>query len=397
MMKTIKKDSGSIFKKTLLFAAISSIATSAIAQDYASQLTLRGTSAQVANTQSSNQGGQQPQVRQEVVLLDPEIEAPLNIDALDYELLLYENEALQIEAKRRALAKKLYERQQLRDLRGILQEDIRVEAVDDAKLGISPLTAEEIRQIRAYKEEITHAENAPLQPVEQLIRTVDVDLSSNQPITVFVSANNQSNIVFFDRSGEPWPIVGEPIHNTEAFKSFKTGEKEHIAVFTIEREFSESNAMINLKGLDIPIPVRLVGTQSKVDARLSARIPRFGPLMQEQPRFYGQTTVEASEELLAVHNGDHVKDSLVYDIVDRESNRNLGRAYYRDGRLYVRSPYELVIPQPIEATNMLSGYMAFVAPAREDLLLNVDGKHIEAKLAKAISLDLRKKESIFEE
>lgn len=397
-MRTPTNNDNKIIRKAALFLAVASMSIPALAQDYTSGLTLKGTAGETSNSRSrsTSQGqGQNSTAPKEVVYLDPDIEAPLEIDALDYELLLYENEALQIEAKKRAVAKKLYERQQLREMLEAMREDFRKEGVSNSKSAISDLTAEEIRMLRSYENEIVQAENAPLKPIEQLIRTVNVDLSSNKPIRVYVSANNQSSIVFFDRSGAPWPIVGDPIHNTEAFTTFKTGEKEHIAVFTIEKEFSESNAMINLKDLDIPIPITLVGTQSQVDARLSARIPKYGPLTEQQPTFYTKTTHQASSELLSVNNGDHVKDSLAYDIISRNNGMNIGRAYYKEGQLYIRTPYELIIPSPTEGTNMLSGYRSFIAPAREDLLFNVEGKHIEAKLTKALDLEMTKKQSMF--
>jgi len=351
------------------------------------------------SSQGSSQGsqGQQNQkVNVKEVLVDPDVKAPMKLDDLDYELMLYENEQLEIDARKRAIMKRLYEDKQLDRFRELLFEEMRKEAVDDAKLEVSKLKPEEIRLLRAYRSDISQAENAPLREVEQLIRTKDVPLDTNRPLTVYVSANNQSSLVFFDSAGNPWPIAGEPIFNEESFSAFKTGEKEHIVVFTITKEFSESNAMINLKGLDIPIPIKLVGTESKVDARLKARVPRMGPLMSQKPQIYNQVTAKASPEMMEVLNGQHVKDSLAYNIVSIDGGKDLGRAYYRDGKIYVRTPHELIIPGPTGASKLLSGYRAFVAPARQDLLLMADGQQVEARLTKALDLKLTEEESIFD-
>lgn len=332
----------------------------------------------------------------ETVYVDPEIQAPLQLDELDYELLLYEGEGVSIEAKKRAIAKKLYEDQELQMFREVLRSRLRDEAVDEARLDVSKLTPEEIRMLREYRSRVTEAENAPLTQVKHQIRTENVSLTSNTPMDVYVSANNQTSVVFFDSAGNPWPVAGEPIYNKDAFTAFKTGEKEHIVVFTITKEFAESNAMINLKGLDIPIPIKLVGTENKVDTRLSARVPKFGPLMKDRPTFTTNIpSAEASPELLNLLNGEHVSDSLAYDIRSLSGDR-LGEAYYRNGKLFIRTAYELIIPGPTNASSLLSGYRAFEAPAREDLLLNVNGRHVEARLTKAIDLELTPSAGKFE-
>jgi hypothetical protein len=337
---------------------------------------------------SSSQGSRNNQAHIQTIYLDPEIEAPLKLDELDYELLLYESEAVSIDAKKRAVAKKLYEDQELQIFRKVLRDKMRNDAVGEARLGISKLSPDEIRVVREFRSEITEAENTPLHKVEHLIRTENVPLTSNEPLSVYVSPNNQSSVVFFDSVGNPWPIAGEPIYNKESFSAFKTGEKEHIVVFTITREFSESNAMINLKGLDIPIPIKLIGTEYKVDTRLSARVPKFGPLMSEQPSYSGAAVAtKAPPELLSLLNGEHVSDSLAYDITSL-SGDNLGQAYYRNGQLYVRSRHELIIPGPTGSSRLLSGQRAFIAPAREDLLLNVNGRQVEARLTKVDDLEL---------
>lgn len=393
MMPNRKKVLASAIKASIAGAVLASAVVSpSFAQDPYQMNMDYGTGAERTSSSGSSSG--QRQVRE--VLVDPEVNAPMKLNELDYELMLYEDEAFEIDAKKRAIMKYLYENNQLEEFRELMQEELRKQSLDEAKGSFSKLRPDEIRVLRSYRSRVRQAENAPLKDVEQLIRTKTVPLDSNQPLTVYVSANNQSSLVFFDSAGNPWPISGDPIYNKDAFSALKTGEKEHIVVFNITKEFSESNAMINLKGLDIPIPIKLVGTESKVDARLKARVPRMGPMMSSQPEIYTQVSPDASPEMLDMLNGEHVKDSLAYNITSTSNGRNLGRAYYRDGEIFVRTPHELVIPGPTQASKLLSGYRAFIAPARQDLMLLVNGNQVEARLTKAIELDMTPQTNIFD-
>ncbi|EGR3309422.1 hypothetical protein DC888_24220 [Vibrio parahaemolyticus] len=291
--------------------------------------------------------------------------------------------------KKDVLIKYLYEQEQLEKLRSVLKEEERRKNWESTKESSYPLTPQEVIELRKLSKNIEESQNKPLQNIKNQIRTVNLDVGASEPVTINVVKGLASSVVFYDETGAPWPIEGEIIGDVTAFKRHKIGDRQNIAGFEVVRNFAESNALIHLKGLDVSIVIRLVGSDTVNDSRLSVRIPKPGPHAKLIP--VATQTVGVNDPLLvSVANGEFIQNSKRYEIEGVEAT-----AFFKDGYLYIRSKHQLVIPLPKEAQTTPSGYLVYKVPATEDFLFLVDGEMIEASIKESFDVKIKHKSSLF--
>lgn len=297
-----------------------------------------------------------------------------------------------INRKGHILFKHLYEQNQLRDLRALLEEEARDKKIKDMAENEYPLSPGEIMALRRLAKSVDKANNAPLGgPIDFAIKTVEIDVDAPKPIQIMVAKGYSSSIMFFDQSGTPWPIEGDIIGDEQSFKSHAVEGKAHIGVFEIKRAFSESNALVNLKGLNVPIVVRLTGSETTVDARISVRIPKFGPDAQISP--YVHSEIEnTNPDMLSVLNGDKLNGGKLFNL-----NGVPGTVWYKNNMLLVRTRANLISPPWKSHMTSVTGYQVYELPPVTQLLFTVDGEMRNATIEKGFEVKLRQKQSIFQD
>ncbi|MNM41274.1 hypothetical protein D3C81_520900 [compost metagenome] len=312
-------------------------------------------------------------------------------EGLSTELTASEREL--IDKKRHSLVKYLYEQQELDSARKILSEDNRKSAYEETKRDRIPLSPDEILELRRMDNDAKRAENSPIRNsgVKLEIRTLDLDVDAPKPIILNVAPGYASSIVFYDQTGAPWPIDGDIIGDAESFGSKGISKQKHIAVFEITREFAQSNALINLEGLSVPIVVKLVGHDGVVDSRLSIRIPKMGPGAEIQPFVHDQLE-NASADMLNVLNGDKISGSKRFELVGVP-----GEVTYKDDTLFIRTRANLISPPWKRSVVSPTGYKVYELPPVTNLLFSVDGEMKNATIEKAFDVKITQSKSIFSE
>lgn len=297
-----------------------------------------------------------------------------------------------VNKKRHILMKYLYEEQELEQLRSILSEQSRSNSFENTLRSRVPFSPAEIEQLRRLDMDAKRAENSPLnKSVEFDIRTIDIDVDAPKPILINVASGYASSIVFYDQAGNPWPIEGDIIGDEGSFTSRMISKDQHIAVFEIKRDFAESNALINLEGLSVPIVIRLSGNDGKVDSRLSIRLPKFGPNSEVQP-FVHEQLENASPNMLDVLNGDRLPSSKRFEL-----HGVPGEVTYKDGMLYIRTRANLLSPPWKSSVVSPTGYKVYEISPVTDLLFSIDGEMRNATIEKGFEVKLKQKKSIFSE
>lgn len=314
----------------------------------------------------------------------------IGLDGLTESTELSPEEADVIQRKKHLILKHLYEQSELESLRQYLSDKERASDFDSSVKKSIPFTPDQVSEIRKREESVEKARNAPLKDIKLQIRTIDVDVDSPNPIELNVYAGNVSAIVFYDQTGSPWPIEGDILGNKDAFSSSQISESNHIASFEILKNFSQSNALVNLKGLPIPIVIKLVGTSGVVDSRVSVRIPKAGPNANFTAYSY-DLIQNVSPEMLKVLNGDKLINSKRYALVGVE-----GEVTYKDGLLYIRTEADLINPPPKKSVVSPSGYKVYQLSPVTNLMFSVNGKRTYAEIEKAFDVKLKQRSSIFE-
>lgn len=292
--------------------------------------------------------------------------------------------------KREAILKKLYELETLDALRNKAGEVQRRQSVTEQINQATPLTPDEITLLRSRISQSEQASNAPLSSPQLKIRTAVVNVEENTPIDVNVVDSYTSSIVFFDQTGAPWPIEGKVLGNDQAFESTVTSEAKNVVVFSIKKPFSESNALVFLKDIHMPVVLRLKGGSSIVDSRFSVMVPKSGPEAKAQT-LVGNKMQETSPELLAILNGDRLEGATKFQLQGVP-----GEVLQFGGAVYVKTRASLMSPAWLDSLSSPSGFNVYKLQPVTTLRFSVDGKMVPAKIERYFAPDIQHEASIFE-
>lgn len=304
---------------------------------------------------------------------------------------LSSDEISNIDRKKHLIYKYLYENQELSKLRTLLKNEIKDRQKHDSKDKAFPYSPTDVVKFRKMQNSIDKATNSPLNgPVHFKISTINIDVDAPKPIPVRVATGYSSSIMFFDEEGKPWPILGDIIGDKKSFASYPVPGKTHIGVFEIKKNFTESNALINLKGLDVPVVIRLIGSENTVDARVSIRIPKEGPNASTNGTYVSPTIDNANPTMLTVLNGDKLHDSKSYNL-----NGVQGTVWLKNNWLYIRTRSRLLSPPYHGQISSPSGYHVYEVSPTTNLLFSVDGKMTDATIEKQFNVDIKQENSLF--
>lgn len=299
-----------------------------------------------------------------------------------------------IASKREAIVQYLYEQQELSDLRSILRESQRRETVEQSIRQETLLTPEEILMFRHMLSDVARAENAPLaSPPELQMRTVDLNVDAQEPLEVRVARGYSSSIVFFDETGAPWPLQSgvDALGDESAFAARTVSEQGHVATFQVLKEFSQSNALVVLEGLPVPVVLRLVGSSDTVDSRLSIRIPRPGPNAEVQA-VYRNELDNAPSQMIDFLNGERISGATTYAL-----NGVSGEVQRQGQVIYLRTRAQLLNPPPIRSLVSATGYNVYQIPPVTHLLMSVNGEMREATIESMFNPSLDFEPNLFDQ
>lgn len=149
---------------------------------------------------------------------------------------------------------------------------------------VSPLTPQEIRQLRGQVEDTNQAIAAPQVTVVPRISALTVNLSPGASLPLIRTAvNYPSSLSWMDSTGAPWKLGAAPISGNPDFTVYWIPNTA-VMVVQANKPFSSGNVTVYLEGLAVPIVLNVTSgepdTKSStwtVDSRLDMRIPGRGP------------------------------------------------------------------------------------------------------------------------
>lgn len=310
------------------------------------------------------------------------------------EIELLESEIELMRQKKKSLQKYRYENDYLDDERQSIKEDQRAHKKDDAMESQFPLTAEEVTEIRLREMAVRKAENSPVvKEVEMLSRTIELDIESPHPIEISVSRGFASSIAFFDETGAPWPIIGDKVIADESsFTATVLESNPHVAVFEIKREFAQSNALMTLQDIPLPVSLKLSGEEGKVDSRLIVRLPMLGPLSTALPTRSARHQIEnVSGAMLEMLNGGRLSGGKEYELKGVD-----GTVFVRGGRMYVRTKAFLKAPPALAEQISPTGINVYELVPVIRLLFSVGGTQVHAMVDEKPQIQLHKRPGLFD-
>lgn len=153
-----------------------------------------------------------------------------------------------------------------------------------AQESVSPLTPDEVRQLRGRMNEIDQAMIAPQVAVVPKISALTVDLAPGASLPLVRTAvNYPSSISFIDSTGAPWKLGAAPVVGNSAFNAYWLPNSP-VMVVHATRPYVSGNVTVYLEGLSVPLVLNVTSGEPDstaktwaVDSRLDLRVPRRGP------------------------------------------------------------------------------------------------------------------------
>lgn len=157
--------------------------------------------------------------------------------------------------------------------------------VEEAASLDSPLSPDEIRELRLRLTDTERSVSAPVVSVVPRISSLTLNLSPGASIPLVRTAmNNQSVVTLTDLSGAPWPQSDAPINANSTNFDVQYNKGSNMLTITPLRPWASGNISVYLKGLDVPIIINVTSGETdtrtasqEVDSRLDLRVPRLGP------------------------------------------------------------------------------------------------------------------------
>lgn len=296
-------------------------------------------------------------------------------------------------AKRSALTGALYEEQQLKDLRKLIQAN-EVEKVKEKTLRKEmPLEPSEISDLRKRLAKTEKAVNEPIYGDTSFrIRNITYNPDSNLPLSISLAPGYSAQVEFYDSSGKPWPIRKDGVvGDSESFSKRVMGEDRHIASFSLNRSYKESNAAVILEGLPASIPVLLKGTAATVDGRITVTLPRLGPNAEIMP-IYQNEIENVSPELVKLQGGNAPTGSKalrVAGIVNAES-------WFDGTYLYLSLPGRLLLPPPLSSSVSPTGRYLYKVNPTPMITVSVNGERKTGTIERVYETEIRRARSVFD-
>ncbi|WP_082672288.1 DotH/IcmK family type IV secretion protein [Type-D symbiont of Plautia stali] len=157
-------------------------------------------------------------------------------------------------------------------------------AYDQAEATVAPLSADEIRRLRALQTEQDRAMATPgITAVPRIsAQTVSLQPGASLPL-VRTAVNWPATVSFIDSTGAPWKITGSPLSGSPDITVDWTSGASFMRI-KANKDFVNTLITVGLEGLPVPLQISVMSGEADtakktwtVDARLDLRIPRRGP------------------------------------------------------------------------------------------------------------------------
>lgn len=160
--------------------------------------------------------------------------------------------------------------------------------LEDAKQVVSPLTPDQITELRGYYEDTRRASIARPVNGEGQIRSTSVELDPGSAVPELRTMPNElSTMVFVDSTGAPWPLRAAPRVSRNDLFDVNWLEGTNMITVSPLTSYNQGTVTLILDGMSIPVSVKLstINPESNAskhyyDTRHDFRIPGRGPNAQ---------------------------------------------------------------------------------------------------------------------
>lgn len=237
------------------------------------------------------------------------------------------------------------------------------------------------QQIEAYKDHVDQTKRAIVEEKPQTStasRNLKLEASAEIP-EILLTPGYITSIVFYDSTGEPWPITSCSLGNSNAFKVIVPEGLLPGNMINVQglQKFANSNIILTIKDFSLPIVLNLQTTGMKgkdavTNSMISFRANRMGP-NAKQPIIGNPIQTSINKTMMTFLNGVPPKEAIDISTVSEHEDMDMWRY---EGSLYLRTYNPVVWPAWDLLANGSEGLILYKLPDVPNVIVSVNGKKV---------------------
>lgn len=257
-----------------------------------------------------------------------------------------------------------------------IPEEVRARAQQALHDQVSPLSAEEIRQLRDTLDGVQRVTNERYEHAEPRITTETIHNSPGSEIPIiYAGVGFNTSVLFQDAAGNPWRIRNASIGNNDAFELHEMDP--HAVRIEVKQANTFTNISVLLEGQSTPLVFRIRPPSEHLDFVKTYAVNGLSPALQAESAAStsgGFTQPQRETSLNQFLNGQIPSEALPVSIL---SGPDVDMWSY-EGRLIVRTQMQLTVPsadfQPLHGSN---GWRVYSISRPNSVMTFLDGGSVQ--------------------
>lgn len=243
-----------------------------------------------------------------------------------------------------------------------------------------PLSEEQAIWFKNQKEEQDRMRQESIRNPDVQNRTLDITPSiAQEERTIYSSVNYQTNLIFVDSLGNPWPIAKYGVGAQDYF--IIDQYLEHALLVNPKLKYKKTNLTVILKGMETtPIVLSLKEDKEVVDYVTQVKIKGFSDASNNTEKKYENFKRQVVKnnnylnEAISLMS-DNITPVEALQLFPRKNGNDLVgvSAWQYKKNNYIRTKGELVIPQGNVVSTSVDGYQLYETPPINSAMIEMNG------------------------
>lgn len=245
---------------------------------------------------------------------------------------------------------------------------------DSSMKNLMPLTPE---QIKKYQDKVKETQDAIKidKPPEVSEKTKTIPIQpGKRSLKIAISPGYVSSIVFYDLTGEPWPITSVTIGDPNAYSVVKPDlDPGNMITVSALKKYSNSNLIVTLQELSMPISLQIstnIDHADSTDSLISFRADQRGPMAKDP--VVGPKLEKTIDDVMLSFL-DYVPPSGADKKNTTPKLSGVDVWEYNDV-YYIRSRYSILWPAYRQAARGVGGVGVYVCSKVPKFVVSYDGR-----------------------
>lgn len=239
---------------------------------------------------------------------------------------------------------------------------------------VSPMSPEQIRELKKWVDKVLEAEEAPARPPPKPVSySLNVSLAPGEaPPAIRTATRFVSSIVFVDSQGAPWPVAGWSLGDEKRFDVVQGVKGSNVLTVTPKRDYAHASLAVFLQDSPTPVSLVLLSGQKEVDTRVDLKLQGRGPKATD-PVLVRQA--EGDQNLMAFLDGVVPDGAKALKVQGGNAE-----AWVFAKRMYLKTRLPIISPAWRDSISSSDGTTVYVMPEATMVLASQNGRVVNLRL-----------------